>query len=347
MSRSGHLRAASTVAIVAIALAGCTSGPHTRAPSTTAATTAPGASNVHNDWANIPQVAERVAPSVVTIQTAEGLGSGVIWSSDGIVATDAHVVGTSTTVTVAFADGKRAEGTVIATDPVTDVAAVKASRTGLPAASFREPLPALGDLAIAIGSPLGFTNSVTSGVISGLGRSIPGSGSQTQSLVDLIQTDAAISPGNSGGALVDGDGKVIGLAEAYIPPSEGAVSLGFAIPSHTVIDTMGQLLTKGSATHPYLGVTTAAITPDMRQQLGLSESSGAIVQSVAAGSPAAGAGIQPGDVIVEADGKSVATPEDLITTIRSHKPGDTMQMTVVRDGNSQTVSVTLTERPKQ
>ena len=360
--RATRWRVAGTIGGIALAimLASCSSDKGTSVSAAPTALTTAGSSvspvtstasgssgGGVNDWSNIPQIAQRVAPSIVTIQTPDGLGSGVIWSADGEIVTDAHVVGTNQTVTVAFADGKQAEGTVAATDPVTDLAAVKTSRTGLPAASFEQPLPALGDLAIAIGSPLGFTNSVTAGVVSGLGRSIPGSASETQSLVDLIQTDAAISPGNSGGALVDGLGRVIGLAEAYIPPSQGAVALGFAIPSHTVVDTMTQLLGTGSASHAYLGVGTATITTDLQQQLGLSEDKGALVQSVSAGGPAAAAGIESGDVIVATDGKDVATPEDLIAAIRDHQPGDTMKVTYVRDGKPATVEVTLAKRPQQ
>jgi len=327
-----------TVAALALALAACSSGNGNSAPSK--------AEKNLNDWSQIPAVAQRVGPSVVTIETPKSLGSGVVFSADGVVATNAHVVGADKAVKVYFADGKVVDGTVLATDPATDVAAVKASRTELPVAKFDESLPTLGDLAIAIGSPLGLTSSVTSGVISGLGRTIPGSAPDTPSLVDLIQTDAAISPGNSGGALVDGEGKVIGLSKAYIPPSEGAVSIGFAIPSHTVVDVMNQLVQKGTVSHPYLGVTTAPITPDLQQQLGLQQSSGALVQEVAPGSPAATAGIKPSDVIVAVDGKPIHIPEDLIAILRNHKPGDTVQVAFVRDNAQQTVAVTLTERPK-
>ena len=325
-------------ALVALTLSACTSSKSSNS-------SAPASAKGPNDWSNIPAVAQKVAPSIVTIQAGNSLGSGVAFSTD-VIATDAHVLGTEKAVKITFADGKQADGTVIATDPVTDLAAVRSSRTGLPVAKFDESLPALGDLAIAIGSPLGFTNSVTSGVVSGLGRSIPGAATEAPSLVDLIQTDAAISPGNSGGAIVDGDGKVIGLAEAYIPPSEGAVSIGFAIPSHTVVDVVNQLVQKGTVSHPYLGVSTVPITPDLQQQLGLQQSSGALVQEVAGGSPAEHAGVQPGDVIVAIDGKPIHIPEDLIAVVRSHKPGDTLQVNLVRDGAQQTVSVTLAERPK-
>ena len=345
----------SLASAVLIVLGACSSGSSSSSSASTTTTTTgssagrtPGRNTpALNDWSEIPDVAQRVAPSIVTIQTSAGLGSGVVYSADGVIATDAHVVGTEKSVKISLADGKQVDGTVVATDPVTDVAAVKASRTGLPVAKFDETLPALGDLAIAIGSPLGFTNSVTSGVISGLGRSIPGTAGQTQALVDLIQTDAAISPGNSGGAIVDGVGSVIGLAEAYIPPSEGAVSLGFAIPSHTVVDVMNQLLQTGTVSHPYLGVSAVPITPDIQQQLGLQQSTGALIQDVAGGSPAQKAGIQAGDVIVAVDGRTVHTPEDLIAAIRGHKPGDTVQVTLVRNGAQQNVTVTLSERPKQ
>jgi S1-C subfamily serine protease len=324
---------------VAFAFVACSSG--------TSSSPAPATDRGPNDWSAIPSVAQKVGPSIVTIQTSGSLGSGAVFSADGVIATDAHVVGSAKAIKVSFADGKQVDGEVIATDPVTDVAAVKASRSGLPPAKFDESLPALGDLAIAIGSPLGFTSSVTSGVISGLGRSIPGTAPETTALVDLIQTDAAISPGNSGGAIVDGNGGVIGLAEAYIPPSEGAVSIGFAIPSHTVVDVMNQLLQKGSVSHPYLGVSAVPITPDLQQQLGLHQSSGALVQEVGGGSPAEKAGLQAGDVIVSVEGKPIHTPEDLIAAIRSRNPGDTVQVTFVRDGTQHTVGVTLTERPQQ
>ncbi len=328
-------------------LVGCSSGSTAKsstASGVTPATNATGTAPL-NDWNRIPAVTSRLAPSIVTITTSSGLGSGVVYDNSGIIATDAHVVGSSHTVKVSFADGKQLQGTVVATDSITDIAAVKTTRTGVKAATFDQSLPALGDLVIAIGSPLGFTNSVTAGVVSGLNRSISGSAAQTQSLVDLIQTDAAISPGNSGGALVDGRGRVIGLAEAYIPPSAGAVSLGFAIPSQTVTDVMHQLLTTGHATHPYLGVATIPITPDLQQQLGITQSKGALVQAVGSGSPAAKAGIQSGDVVTKAGGTTITTPEDLIGVIRPLQPGATLHLTIVRNGTSKTVIAVLAARP--
>jgi S1-C subfamily serine protease len=155
----------------------------------------------------------------VTVFTDSGLGSGVVYSKDGLIITNEHVVRGNSTVEVGFADGRRVAGTVRATDPVSDLALVEAKRTGLPAAKFQSALPRIGELAVVIGSPLGFENTATAGIISGLHRQIPGSSSSSQSLVDLIQTDAAISPGNSGGAVVNSRGEVVGISEAYIPPA--------------------------------------------------------------------------------------------------------------------------------
>ena len=177
-------------------------------------------------------IVERVAPGVVTIRTSTGLGSGVVYQPD-VVMTNQHVVAENTAMTIEFADGGKSAGTVLASDAVTDLAVVRTARKGLPPQQFRKELPRPGDGALAIGSPLGFQNSVTAGVISGLHREIPGSAAQSRALVDLIQTDAPISPGNSGGALLDTRGQVIGINDAYIPPEAGAVSLGFAIPSAT------------------------------------------------------------------------------------------------------------------
>jgi S1-C subfamily serine protease len=291
----------------------------------------------------IPGVVRRLQPSVVTILTDNGLGSGVIWSSDGIVVTADHVVAGQSSVRVAFADGQRVAATVQAADPITDVAVVKAQRQGLPPARFADELPPVGALAIAIGSPLGFEETVTAGIISGTQRSIPGSGQRTESLVDLLQTDAPISPGNSGGALVDAGGSVIGLNEAYIPPSAGAVSIGFAIPASTVRDVVGQLLRTGHARHAYLGLQLGELTPEIAAEL--QRTTGALVLDVVAGGPAARAGLQPGDVIVRFDDTRIATVEDVLAALRGHQPGDTVTLTYDRNGKQAQAAVTLSERP--
>jgi S1-C subfamily serine protease len=323
-------------------LVACTDGASEDSPRSQSSTTLAAVTT----GVDVPATVALVEPSIVTILTADGLGSGVVWSTDGIIVTNAHVVGRATEVTIAFADGTRSPGQVRAIDQVTDLAVVESERHNLKAASFAEALPPQGDFAMAIGSPLGFTNSVTVGVISGLGRAIPGSAEQGSSLVDLLQTDAAISPGNSGGALVDRHGSVIGITDAYIPPSAGAVSLGFAIPSHTVIDVIPQLLATGKARHSYLGVVPGTATAQLQQQLQLAVDSGAIVLDVAANSPAAIADVRPGDVVVRIDDVDVQNAEDVITELRKHQPGDVVSLELVRGRDRLVVRVTLGDRPQ-
>jgi S1-C subfamily serine protease len=285
-------------------------------------------------------VVERVTPGVVTVQTTNSIGSGVVYRPD-VVITNEHVVGQSATVTIAFADGNSSSGTVLARDAVTDLAVVRTDRKGLTPQQFRKQLPRPGDGAIAIGSPLGLQNSVTAGVVSGLHRKIPGSAAQSPALADLIQTDAPISPGNSGGALLDTLGQVIGINDAYIPPEAGAVSLGFAIPSSTAVDVADQLLANGKAVHPYLGVSLGDLTPSIRQQLGAGVDSGAVVLGVDPGSPAAAAGVQPGDVIVRFNDTPIANVADVLGALRTTKPGDQVVLTIVRHGDQPQLKVTV------
>ncbi len=339
--------AAAALAVVLVAgTAGCT-GDQSRANDASAApqvaVNTGGGSQVNGDL--IPGIVRRVQPSVVTIFTSQGLGSGVIWSRDGVIVTDLHVVAGATRVQIAFADGRRVAGTVKAGDEVTDLAVVQADRKDLPAATFQPRLPQVGELAVAIGSPLGFENTATAGIISGLHRQIPGSAQQSQSLVDLIQTDAAISPGNSGGALVNATGQVVGISEAYIPPSQGAVSIGFATPAATVVNTVEQLLRSGRAQHAFVGIQPGELTPEIAQQLGVSQSQGVVVLDVVTGGPADKAGMRPGDVITALDGKPVATVEDFLAALRPHRPGDVVTVSFLRGDAEQEAQVTLTDRP--
>jgi S1-C subfamily serine protease len=295
---------------------------------------------------DIPGIVRRVEPSVVTISHDQGTGSGVVWSKDGVVVTNAHVVGDVRTVEVAFFDGQRAGGRVRATDPDTDLAVVDVERKDLQPATFQEQLPAVGELAVAMGSPLGFQNTITAGIISGLHREIPGSAEQgIRSLVDLVQTDAAISPGNSGGALVNGRGEVVGINVAYIPPEQGAVAIGFAIPGATAVDVVGQLLRNGRATHSYLGIQPDQVTREVAAQLGLDQARGVVVLSVVGGGPAAQAGLRPGDVIVRLDDANVDTVEDLFGELRQRRPGSQVRLTFVRDGRERQATITLADRP--
>jgi len=336
--------------LLAAALAGCTVAQEPRARSAPAPVTAPAPSANASAQAaaagDIPGVVRKVEPSVVTIAHDQGTGSGVIWSKDGVVVTNAHVVGDVERVEVAFFDGRRADGRVRAIDPDTDLAVVDVERGDLQPATFQETLPAVGELAVAIGSPLGFQNTITAGIISGLHREIPGSAEQDiRSLVDLIQTDAAISPGNSGGALVNGRGEVVGINVAYIPPEQGAVAIGFAIPGATAVDIVGQLLRNGRATHTYLGIQPGQVTRDVAAQLGLDRARGVVVLEVGEGTPAAEGGLQPGDVIVGMDDATIDTVEDLFGELRQRRPGTQARVTYIRDGRSQEATVTLAESP--
>jgi S1-C subfamily serine protease len=297
--------------------------------------------------ADIPAVVSNVQPSVVTIFTDGGLGSGVVYSAEGLILTNEHVVRGRTDVEVAFADGRRVAGTVRATDAVSDLALVEAKRTGLPVAKFQSELPRIGELAVVIGSPLGFENTATAGIISGLHREIPGSAASSQSLVDLIQTDAAISPGNSGGALVNGRGEVVGISEAYIPPQSGAVALGFAIPAATAVKVADQLREDGTADHAFIGLTLGDITPQIAERLGLPDTRGALALAVPDGGPAAKAGIRSGDVLVKLDGEELAAPEDLLAALRSRSPGQTVTVEFRRGTETHEAKVQLVSRASQ
>ncbi|MGX1159718.1 serine protease DegQ [Pseudarthrobacter sp. SLBN-100] len=287
-ARFGTLAGAAVLA-ASLTLAACTSqdppGPtETSGASTAGSSTSPSAATSSGTSASaaagnpapapdaaggIPELVENLAPSVVTIFTESGLGSGVVYSEDGLIITNEHVISGNTRVEVGFADGQRVQGTVKASDPVTDLALVQADRKGLPKPTYQSTLPRVGEGAVVLGSPLGFENTATAGIISGLHRSIPGSASNSLSLVDLIQTDAPISPGNSGGAVINMRGEIIGISEAYIPPSAGAVSLGFAIPAATAVQVAEELLADGTAEHAYLGLTPGELTPQIADQLGI------------------------------------------------------------------------------
>jgi S1-C subfamily serine protease len=292
----------------------------------------------------LPDVVQRVIPSVVAIRTNTGEGSGVVWDENGHVVTNNHVIAGASSITVVLATGRELDATLVGTDPVTDIALLDVDEQNLPAIDRAKTVPLVGTPVIAVGNPLGFESSVTFGVLSGLRRSIPGA---DLSLIDLIQTDAAISPGNSGGALVDLEGRLVGIAVAYIPPSGGAVSIGFAVPITTASSVAEQLEATGTVVHAYLGVNLAPITPDLSERFGLDATEGALVTTVEPGSPAAAAGIQAGDVIVGISGQEVNVPDDVLAVIRRSATGETVELKVQKGGKGdpETVSVQLAERP--
>lgn len=334
----------SLAAAAGLALAGC--GSSTTQSVTTPAATPPPARDTPPIAGGIPRIVDRVGPQVVTVLVPGGVGSGVIYRSDGVILTNEHVVRGHPAVQVAFADGRRESGRVIGIDADTDLALIRVQRRGLPAASFQTALPRVGSLAVVLGSPLGFEKSVTAGIVSGLHRSIPGSARQSAALIDLMQTDAPISPGNSGGALVDGQGRVIGISEAYIPPQQGAVAIGFAIPAATAVSVADQLLKTGHVEHAFIGIQPAPLTPELAQKLGVGEAAGVLVYAVTPGGPAARAGIAPGDLLVAVAGRPLAAVEDLLGELRHQRPGRTVTLELIRDGHGHSVEVSPSAKPQ-
>jgi S1-C subfamily serine protease len=283
-------------------------------------------------------------------------GSGVIYRSDGMIITNNHVVTDEysgnpvSTIKVTLATGEQLDATIVGNDPLTDIAVIKVKTDKqLPVAQFVGELPAVGEYAVAIGSPLGYENSVTLGIVSGLSRQIEGiTGAAAAAYTNLIQTDAPISPGNSGGALANASGQVIGINVAYEPPGQtGAVSIGFAVPASTASSVADQLINTGKVVQGYLGVSLypGPVTSDVQKQFSLSRSSGVLVAEVVSGGPSASAGLLQGDIIFKVDGKDVTDPSTFIALVRDTKPGTQIQLTVDRKGQEKTVTVTVGARP--
>jgi S1-C subfamily serine protease len=342
--------AAAGVTAAALTLTGCTSNatagssPSASSPgaSVAAATALPAGAGL----TAVPGVVKDVEPSVVTITTAIGLGSGVVYHSDGTIVTDAHVVEDQQkqafkTVQIQFADGSQSQATVVGVDDVTDVAVLKVDRTGLPAAQFASSAPQVGSMTVVIGSPLGLDETVTAGIVSSLHRNMPPSKDSPHGAINLLQTDAPISPGNSGGAVADSSGQVIGLSEAYLPPSSGAVSIGFVTPSSTVTEVADQLLKSGTVKHAALGMVPADITAQIAQRFSLPTTTGALVVNVSQGSPADRAGMKAGDIITKFAGTPVANVTDLLAALRKQDPGQQVDVVVQRGQAAPTLHVTL------
>jgi S1-C subfamily serine protease len=341
------LCAAAAATAAALTLTGCTGTPE---PAPGSSIASPRASQAQlADGAGLPAVpgvVREVEPSVVTIRTAIGLGSGVIYHSDGSIVTDAHVVEDEQkqpfeNVEVQFADGSQSQGAVIGVDDVTDLAVLKVDRTGLPAAKFAASDPEVGTMTVVIGSPLGLEETVTAGIVSSLHRNMPPSKESPHGAIDLLQTDAPISPGNSGGAVADSSGQVIGLSEAYLPPSTGAVAIGFVTPSSTVTDVADQLLASGSVKHAALGVVPTDITPQLAQRFSLPTRAGALIVIVSQGSPAEQAGMKAGDIITKFAQTDIGNVTDLLAALRKQDPGQQVDLVVQRGATSQDLHITL------
>lgn len=277
----------------------------------------------------VAYAASVVSPSVVQIDVSGGLGSGVVYEPNRIM-TNAHVVGNSRTVTVRAATGKTYQGRVIGTDAGTDIAVVQVDGLDVPVATLATEKPYVGQLTVAVGSPYGLTQTVTSGIVSALNRPVD---NDKGVVVNMVQTDASINPGNSGGALANRSGQIIGINTAIFSQTGENTGIGFAIPISTAKRAADKLAAGETVTRAGLGLTG----PSQAR----SSESGAYVQSVTPGGAADQAGIKAGDIIVSVDGLPIQTFNDLRGTISAFSPGDTVTVGVVRDGSTQEFKVVL------
>jgi Do/DeqQ family serine protease len=270
-------------------------------------------------------------------------GSGVIVdATNGYIVTNAHVVKNATEITITLVDDVELKAEVVGADEGSDVAVLRVADAKLPAEMRLADSSKLqvGDFVIAIGNPFGLQHSVTSGIVSALGRT----GVSRDGYEDFIQTDAAINPGNSGGALVGLDGDLVGINSVILSQSGGNIGIGFAIPSNMVRSIMEQLIESGHVNRGQLGVTTLSLTPEFRKSLGLAENAqGALVSQVTQGSAAAKAGIEAGDVITSVGGQSIRTNTELRNTIGMLRVGESVELGLLREGKPRTVTAVLKE----
>ncbi len=294
-----------------------------------------GGPSFHPVFGDSPQGRER---------TVSALGSGVIVSSDGYILTNAHVVKGSVELTVELPSGKRVPARVVGTDPDTDLAVIKVDATGLPAATFgNSDTVKIGEWVIAVGNPFELLHTTTAGIVSAKGRADVG----ISNYEDFIQTDAAVNPGNSGGALANLDGQVIGINAAISSPSGGSVGLGFAIPINMAMHIMHALKANGRVVRGYLGVLLQQLTPDLQRALGIPASAkGVLIGSVQRGGPAAKAGLRQGDVVTAFDGQTVDDVGDLRNLVAGLAPQSQVQVGIVRNGAPMTLGATLSEKPQ-
>jgi len=277
-------------------------------------------------------------------QRATSLGSGVIISANGYILTNNHVVEAADDIEVLLTDGKKLRARLMGSDPETDLAVLRVDAEKLPAIALgSSDALRVGDVVLAIGNPFGVGQTVTAGIVSALGRA----GLGINTFENFIQTDAAINPGNSGGALIDARGGLIGVNTAIYSRSGGSMGIGFAIPVSTAKIVMDQLIKTGSVTRGWIGVEMQDITPAIAESFSLENTQGAIIAGVLRGGPAYKAGIKPGDVLLEIDGRPVADPQGMLNLVAALAPGNTARMKVKRQGREIDIQVTIGRRPKQ
>ncbi|MFQ6079933.1 MAG: S1C family serine protease [Thermodesulfobacteriota bacterium] len=327
------------------------------------------------DEENNISIYRQVAPGVVNITSVvverdfffnpiprEGAGSGSIIDADGHILTNHHVIRDSTKLEVTLSDGSKWPARLVGVDPDNDLAVIKVDApkeklTVIPMGGSSELQ--IGQKVLAIGNPFGLGQTLTTGVISSLGRSIRSEAGTT--IEDVIQTDAAINPGNSGGPLLDSKGRIIGINSAIISPTGASVGIGFAIPINTAKRILPELISKGHVSYPWIGASVYPLIPEFAKFLGLEVERGAVIAEVVAGGPSDRVGLRGGDrlvqvgnslipvggdVITEMDGKKVTSSDELIGMIRNHRPGDRVELKLLRNGEFLRIKMTLGEKPR-
>ena len=271
------------------------------------------------------------------------LGSGVIASADGFVLTNNHVVQAADEIAVALSDGRQVEARLVGADPESDLAVLKIEAKDLPVITFgRSDSLKVGDVVLAIGNPFDVGQTVTMGIVSALGRTNLG----INTFENFIQTDAAINQGNSGGALVDSNGHLVGINTAIFSRTGGSIGIGFAIPSTLVLQVMDQLIKAGKVVRGYFGVEPEDLTPDLAEVLKLKQNEGVVLKGVQRTSPAGRAGLEPGDVMLTINGQPVKNSRSMLNQISQLPPGTPARVKVARDGREVEVQVTVGERPQ-
>ena len=276
-------------------------------------------------------------------QRASSLGSGVIVSNTGYILTNHHVVEAADEIEVGLADGKKLLAKVIGNDPETDLAVLRVTSENLPSISFgsSETL-AVGDVVLAIGNPFGVGQTVTSGIVSALGRT----GLGINTFENFIQTDAAINPGNSGGALIDAAGNLVGINTAIFTRTGSSAGIGFAIPVSTAKVVLDQIVKTGSVTRGWIGVEVQELSPSQAESFKAGSARGALIAGVLRGGPADKAGVKPGDILVEVQSKPVADPAAMLNLIAALEPGQSAKVKLKRHGQDIDATVTVGRRPK-
>jgi serine protease DegQ len=271
------------------------------------------------------------------------LGSGVIVSPDGYILTNNHVIDDADDIEVGLADGRTVPAKIVGTDPETDLAVIRIAERKLPVMLLGHPEQAkVGDVVLAIGNPFGVGQTVTMGIISAVGRN----NLHINHFENFIQTDAAINFGNSGGALVDTSGNLLGINSAIYSQTGGSVGIGFAIPVTTAKSVLDEIVAHGQVVRGWIGIESQDITPELADSFGLSQKSGAIIAGVVRGSPAERAGMKPGDILSNVDGKEVASTTEMLNLIAQLAPGGTTRMTVIRKNRPATLDVKVGKRPR-